>query len=158
MISYVRQAGRTAARTLDFQGTADRREFAAYILLSQIPVAIFSLGSSWADPAPTIRGIMLAVQIAVALPLFALCIRRLHDFGQSGWWSLPLLTLIARTLLMELVGFAAGWSVRSAIETVLSYMDWLLTVPAVLCFLAMALWPARPKIETAGADRSAPAA
>ncbi|EJU09568.1 hypothetical protein LH128_28578, partial [Sphingomonas sp. LH128] len=119
MITYFRQAGRSVARSLDFRGKADRREFVTYILISQIPVAVLALATSWLDPSPVLRAVMLGVQVKVALPLFALSIRRFHDLGRSGWWSAPLLILVARMLLLELVGILAGWSVRSAIEAVL---------------------------------------
>ncbi|AOR75836.1 DUF805 domain-containing protein [Novosphingobium resinovorum] len=158
MITYFRQAGRSVARSLDFRGKADRREFVTYILISQIPVAVLALATSWLDPSPVLRAVMLGVQVKVALPLFALSIRRFHDLGRSGWWSAPLLILVARMLLLELVSILAGWSVRSAIEAVLSYVDWLLTLPAVASFLAMVAWPSRSETTTAGTDRSVPAA
>lgn len=158
MISYFRQAGRSVARSLDFRGKADRREFVTYILISQIPVAVLALATSWLDPSPVLRAVMLGVQVKVALPLFALSIRRFHDLGRSGWWSAPLLILVARMLLLELVSILAGWSVRSAIEAMLSYIDWLLTLPAVASFLAMVAWPSRSETTTASTDRSVPAA
>ncbi|MFT4056042.1 MAG: DUF805 domain-containing protein [Novosphingobium sp.] len=157
MITYFRQAGRSVARSLDFRGKADRREFITYVLISQIPVAVLALATNWLDPSPVLRAVMLGVQVKVALPLFALSIRRFHDLGRSGWWSAPLLILVARALMLELVGILAGWSVRSAIEAVLSYVDWLLTLPAVAGFLAMVAWPSRSETTTAGTDRSVPA-
>lgn len=171
MKGYFRQVGRTALRILDFRTRASRREFLVYLVLSQLPLMVAHWTASWFAPPAITDAIMLAAAFAISAPLFALGVRRLHDFGRSGWWSLPLLILIGRTLILDLINLTAGPPVRSAIEGVLSYVDWLATIPAVAVFAAMAAWPgnkatnrfgpapdgAPAQTETADTEKSAPA-
>ncbi|WP_159975979.1 MULTISPECIES: DUF805 domain-containing protein [unclassified Novosphingobium] len=176
MKGYFRQAGRTALRTLDFRSRASRSEFLVYLVLSQLPLVVAHWSSSWFAPPAIADAIMLAAVCLISATLFALSVRRLHDFGHSGWWSLPLLILIGRTLLLDLIGLTAGWPLRSAIESGLSYIDWLATIPAVAVFAAMLAWPgnrgpnrfgpapeevpasAPAQTKTASTEKSAPAA
>lgn len=158
MKSYFRQAGRTVARTFDFRGSASRSEFIGYLVLSQLPLIVIALAAAWIEPSAAVEALMLAAMALVTVPLAALSIRRFHDFGRSGWWSAPFLALVVRTLALDLIGLAAGWSVRSPIEMVLSYVDWLLILPAVISFAAMLAWPSRPGNETTGAGEPAPVA
>lgn len=44
--------------------------------------------------------------LAVFLPATALCVRRVHDIGKSGW---SLLILVASVLIVALVGFLLLW-------------------------------------------------
>lgn len=140
MKGYFRQAGRTALRTFDFRGRASRAEFLVYVVLSQAPLMVLHWTASWFAPAQVADAITLAAVYCVSGALFALSVRRFHDFGRSGWWSIPLLVLIGRALVLDLIGLTAGWTVRSAIEGVLSYVDWLLTLPAVAAFVALVAW------------------
>lgn len=158
MKSYFRQSGRTVARTLDCRGRASRSEFIGYLVLSQLPLIVIALATAWIDASPAIEAIMLAAMVLVTIPLAALSIRRFHDFGRSGWWSAPFLALVGRTLALDVIGLAAGWSVRRPIEMVLSYVDWLLILPAVASFIAMLAWPSKPRNETTGAGEPAPVA
>lgn len=79
---------------VDFDGRARRKEYwtftlfniifqillyiLAYLFLELNVYSLFSLFAvlSWIYP------------IAVLLPSLAVCIRRLHDIGKSGWWYL----------------------------------------------------------------------
>ncbi|KMS59253.1 membrane protein [Novosphingobium barchaimii LL02] len=171
MNAYFRQVGRTALRTLDFRTRSCRGEFLIYLVVSQLPLVVAHWTASWFAPPPVADAIMLAAAFVISAPLFALGVRRLHDFGHSGWWSLPLLVLIGRTLILDLIGLTAGWPVRSAIEGILSYIDWLATIPSVAVFAAMAAWPGKKgtnrfglapqsvptQTETADTEKSAPA-
>ncbi len=161
MTHPIRQAGRTAARSFDFRGRSSRSETIGYLVLSQLPVVVAGIATAWVEDAWLARAIMVGVLLAVTMPLFALTVRRFRDFVRSGWWSTPLLVLVARTLVLEVIGLAAGWNVRAAIEAAISHVDWLLILPAAAGFLAMVAWPSatvpRPK-ETTGAEGSAPVA
>jgi uncharacterized membrane protein YhaH (DUF805 family) len=148
---HLRAAGRTARHTFDVRGRSSRAEYFGYVVLSQAPLVAVHWLASWFAPPALADALLLAVACLVTAPLFALSIRRLHDIGRSGWWSAPLLILVARTLLLEPIGLAAGWSVRSAIESVLSYADWLLTIPAAAVFVALMAWPARAGASTSSA-------
>ncbi|MEE4450381.1 DUF805 domain-containing protein [Novosphingobium resinovorum] len=162
MKTYFGQALRTAAGSFDPSGRASRFEFITYLVVSQLPVILVALAVAWMETTPVTQGVTLASWVIVSLPLAALSIRRFHDFGRSGWWSAPFLVLVARTLALDTIGLTAGWSVRSAIEAVLSYVDWLLIVPAVASFVAMLAWPGKgapgSRTKTTGTDESIPVA
>jgi uncharacterized membrane protein YhaH (DUF805 family) len=143
MKPYFAQVRRTIARTFDFVGRASRAEFLTYLVLSQLPVVVIGMATMWLADRALAGTIALGAVVLTSVPLFALCVRRCHDVGRSGWWSAPFLVLVGRTLTLDLIGRAAGWPVRAAIEMVLSYVDWLLIVPAVASFVAMAAWPGR---------------
>lgn len=147
MKDHFRQAISTAARMFDFKSRASRSEFIGYLLLSQLPVAVTALGTAWLEPAPTAKAVMTGVVVLVSLPLFALGVRRFHDFGRTGWWSAPFSLLVGRTLLLDIIGLAAGWSVREPIEVILGYVDWLLMLPAVASFVAMLAWPGKVRFD-----------
>jgi uncharacterized membrane protein YhaH (DUF805 family) len=143
MKPYFAQVRRTIARTFDFGGRASRAEFLAYLVLSQLPVLVLGVATMWLADRALAEAIALGAVVLTSVPLFALCVRRCHDVAHSGWWSAPFLALVGRTLALDLIGLATGWPVRAAIEMVLSYVDWLLIVPAVASFVAMAAWPGR---------------
>lgn len=141
MMGYVRQAGRTVAHTFDFEGRASRSEFLGFVVLSQLPLVAAHWTTTWFAPARVADAILLAAVFVISAPLFGLCVRRLHDFGRSGRWSAPLLILLGRALLLDLIGLTAGWPARSVIESALSYIDWMLTIPAAAVFVALLAWP-----------------
>ena len=63
----------------DFKGRARRKEYWMFVLFNFIiSFVIGLLGSvlSWIYTA------------AVFIPSLAVCVRRLHDIGKSGWWVL----------------------------------------------------------------------
>lgn len=78
----------------DFKGRATRKEYwsfiSAYIILTMI--IGFFIGFFSALHLAILSGIFLGIFILFALsiivPSLALCIRRIHDIGQSGWWYL----------------------------------------------------------------------
>lgn len=161
MSNPFRHAVSTAARCFDFQGRTGRKEAFGYVVLSQFPVAISGLATSCLADAALARVIVLGVLVVVTAPLFALTVRRFHDMGHSGWWGLPFLTLVARMLLLDGIGLAAGWSVRAAIESVAGHVDWLLTLPATAAFVAFVVWPSartHGRNETTGVNTSTPVA
>lgn len=94
MISPVQEAlqsvGRTVRDTLVFSGRSRVRDviyFAVATGLISFPadVALRDL-LSW-DSAVVARACLNAL---LALPFFALCVRRLHDQDRTGWWAMVL--------------------------------------------------------------------
>ena len=85
----------------DFNGRARRKEYWFFVLfyfiiytiltIVDIVIGVYNTESS--------IGILSGVYIlALIIPFYAVMIRRLHDTGKSGWWSLlgiiPLINLI----------------------------------------------------------------
>jgi len=78
---------------IDFSGRARRSEFWFFYLFYGIVYVIFLiLGAK----APTALGLLFGLAtLAVAIPLLAAGIRRMHDTGRSGWWVLlPIANLV----------------------------------------------------------------
>lgn len=59
-------------------------------------------------PIPVQISLVIALFSAALWALFALTIKRLHDLGQSGWWSALLLVPGISTLVMLFCAVAPG--------------------------------------------------
>ena len=80
-----------------FSGRARRKEywmFALFNVLISLAIGIVLAIVGAVQAASVIQGLY---QLAILIPGLAVCARRLHDIGKSGWWM-----LIA---LIPLVGF-----------------------------------------------------
>ena len=94
----------------DFKGRARRKEywwFAVFnfiftiIILIPFMVQMFKLGMTGVDMSDEeLYGVMLTspymwiyviYYLAMLIPGIAVCVRRLHDIGRSGWWFLLIL-------------------------------------------------------------------
>jgi uncharacterized membrane protein YhaH (DUF805 family) len=77
-------------RYADFSGRSRRSEFwfywLGYLLLSIVlNVVARAIGTTI---------ISILVGLAIVVPTVAVCVRRLHDTGRSGWWFLIGFTII----------------------------------------------------------------
>ena len=70
----------------NFEGRARRKEFWMYVLFASIFAFALGFIDSMLGIAPV--GLSALFQIAVFVPSIAICARRLHDIGKSGWWQL----------------------------------------------------------------------
>lgn len=69
----------------EFSGRARRTEYWMFILFN----FIVSLGVGLVDALLGTGGILGGLyNLAVLIPSFAVCARRLHDTDRSGWWML----------------------------------------------------------------------
>lgn len=67
-----------------FDGRARRQEYWMFTLFNIIIIAVlFAI-----DVALGLGFLNLIYSLAVLVPSIAVCIRRLHDTGKSGWWIL----------------------------------------------------------------------
>lgn len=62
----------------EFSGRARRQEFWMFVLISFVASLVLSF----------IRPLWMIYNFAVLIPSIAVCTRRLHDTGRSGWWQL----------------------------------------------------------------------
>ncbi|WP_299013361.1 DUF805 domain-containing protein [uncultured Polaribacter sp.] len=80
---------------LDFKGRARRKEYWMFVLINVIISAILglldqTLGLNYGDHNE--EGILETVYgLLVFLPSLAVTVRRLHDYGKSGWYILLIL-------------------------------------------------------------------
>jgi len=87
-----------------FGGRASRREYWLFIAIQVLVSLVFMAAASYlAHHRPPIQhpgvvlpenvmgGVWLGYLVLTALPYLSVTARRLHDIGQSGWWTLMLL-------------------------------------------------------------------
>jgi uncharacterized membrane protein YhaH (DUF805 family) len=80
-------------RYADFNGRASRSVFWQYILVYVVIAVLLALLG--------LRLVVNLIHLALFLPTLAVCVRRLHDLGKSGW--LVLLPLIPGALLAAFI-------------------------------------------------------
>lgn len=85
-----------ALRCFDFQGLSTRGEFWGFVALF---VALFRGVLMSEDPflAGALVGMWFALNI---VPSFSIQVRRLHDSGRSGWWSLLLIVPLVGSIAL----------------------------------------------------------
>lgn len=82
----------------NFSGRARRQEFWMFMLINFIIAAILSvldsvLGLNFGSEQQ--NGMLNTIySLLVFIPTLALYVRRLHDYGKSGWWILLLFFII----------------------------------------------------------------
>ena len=79
-------------RYADFDGRASRQEFWMFnlfylLFVIAISLLIIPFGNSETG-LNIIFGIIVIYSLGLAIPIWAVTVRRLHDIGLSGWWSL----------------------------------------------------------------------
>ncbi len=119
---------------MHLRGRATRTEFWCYLFVAQLVGAAASEALAGSQGAP-----LLAVLLA--LPLFALSARRLHDIGLPGW---PGPLLVGAFLIVTLRSFEPGWYQSSA-ELAAGGL-------CALALLAVALRSSRPDGDRFGPD------
>jgi len=76
----------------DFSGRARRKEYWMYTLLNVIIISalifVMLIGTATQSSVLTIIGWVLycGYALAIFVPSLAVCVRRLHDIGKSGWY------------------------------------------------------------------------
>jgi uncharacterized membrane protein YhaH (DUF805 family) len=72
----------------DFNGRAGRAEFWMFTLISTIVSVILYFIDGGIMPSSNVRVLNTLYSLAVLVPSLAVSVRRLHDTGRSGWWTL----------------------------------------------------------------------
>jgi len=82
----------------DFSGRSTRSEVAAFYLLAVIAYLAIGWGELASLDLFAIKLAQLILVAALACPILALVVRRLHDSGWPGWWALVSVPLLALAL------------------------------------------------------------
>jgi uncharacterized membrane protein YhaH (DUF805 family) len=75
----------------DFSGRSRRKEYWMYALCNTVIIFVLEIAgfALLRNTVGTILFALLAIySLATLIPSLAVCIRRLHDTGRSGWWLL----------------------------------------------------------------------
>lgn len=112
-------------RLFDFRGRASRLEFWIFFAASVLLTGLFDViaaalaSALWPSNRVSLHDALFTVFVTAWLvPWFALCVRRLHDRGKSGWM---LVLLYGVPLLLIAIGIAVsslGVASMSALEAI----------------------------------------
>ena len=86
-----------------FSGRSRRKEYWMFTLFNLlICLALFILGLVFRDNAlgSIFTGLYFIYALAAFIPSLAVCVRRLHDTGRSGWWFLIVIVPIVSIALL----------------------------------------------------------
>lgn len=75
----------------DFKGRARRKEYWMFVLINFIIALVLNIIDSFTGTinATTSVGLLGGIySLVVLIPSLAVCVRRLHDIGKSGWYFL----------------------------------------------------------------------
>lgn len=90
-----------------FRGRARRAEFwyfGLWFVLFALCIHVLDVVFGWGDPDLTQGPLLLGFAVMSWVPSLAVQVRRLHDTGRSGWWSLiNLVPLVGPILLLILL-------------------------------------------------------
>ncbi|MCJ2177879.1 DUF805 domain-containing protein [Novosphingobium album (ex Hu et al. 2023)] len=145
--------GQAIRRTFTANGRARRSELIVYVVVSQLLCAVLAVLAGFTlegEPLAWLRFAMFSLAVA---PLFALTARRLHDFRQSGKWTVLLWLVAARSIGLDLAARLGGWETRALIEAPLSYVDWLLFLPFVWLYVVLVIVPGNKGPNRFGPDQ-----
>lgn len=159
MTNCFQLAGLALRRTFRFHGRARRGELLSYLVLAQVPLLLLAIPMRTFAPDAVAAPVLLALSWLLLLPLPALVTRRLRDIGLPPALGLLLLALLVRALGLDLLALGAD-AARELVEKVLSYIDWLLALPAFILAMLLAALPSRKEAvetQTADAGETAPA-
>ena len=80
----------------DFSGRARRTEYWMFTLVNCVIALVlgFVVGGTGLD------FISWIYSLAILIPSLAVCIRRLHDIGKSGWWYLICFIPLVGTIIL----------------------------------------------------------
>ncbi|MGI5231926.1 DUF805 domain-containing protein [Actinoallomurus sp. CA-142502] len=80
-----------------FSGRAHRTEYWMFFLVNFVISVVLNILSTWAK---VFSFIDLIYALAVLIPSIAVGVRRLHDTGRTGWWTLIGLIPIIGTIIL----------------------------------------------------------
>lgn len=146
---------RTVRKTFDFRGRSQRTEYWIYAILGQfvafgglLPFWLFDIGLN------EFQSQMIVVTL-FQIPFTALLVRRIHDIGASGWWSLPIFAFAALAYWATAVFGGNPGSLFNALDELKPALGPWLIVPQIavpLAVMAIGFIPPTKDREAYGGD------
>ncbi len=96
--TFTQNAIRPLRHYADFSGRSTRSELFAFYILNMLAGLVAYAAFAWIFIVIDLPDWMQPwdiVWLAALCPWIALCVRRLHDLGRSGWWLLLILPVAA---------------------------------------------------------------
>lgn len=128
-------------RSFSASGRSGRTEVWVYLLAVTLISVLFSAITAWFLTPALSRWASLAVTLFIAIPVVSLVIRRIHDLGRSGWWSLALALGAVRLLLLDILQGSLGWDARATAERLFTWVDWAVFPAFGLAYIVVIAWP-----------------
>ena len=97
-IPFVQAYLKMLANFSDFKGRTDRKSFWLAVLCQIIISAILGFVLGLLGKFGAI--LLWIISLVLCVPMLAMAVRRLHDIGKSGWWSLLGCNLIGMIVLI----------------------------------------------------------
>ncbi|MCT2399482.1 DUF805 domain-containing protein [Novosphingobium mangrovi (ex Huang et al. 2023)] len=144
--------GQAIRRTFTPAGRARRTEMIVYVVASQLLCVVLLLLARLFLAGEALAWLRFAVFALAIVPLFSLSARRLHDFGQSGKWTVLLWLVVVRSIGLDLAARLGGSDTRALIESPLSYVDWLLFLPFAWLYITLLIVPGKKGANRHGPD------
>lgn len=132
-------ARRTARFALTFSGRATRTEVASYALGALLVSVAVSLVSGLLLDFETRMLLTNALALALAAPVPALLVRRLHDQGRSARWVWLAVFGFTVWAGRTLVSLALGYETRITLDKVIWPLDWLVILANIAMILLIIL-------------------
>jgi uncharacterized membrane protein YhaH (DUF805 family) len=129
---------KTLRGVMDFAGRSRRTEVIYYWIATALFGVVVSFGIMLLAPFESLIRMEALLQAALAIPMFALLVRRLHDQNRSGWWGLLLplaLVLSVREKTAEVQGNSGALLAEKTSATAVA-LDLV-----YLAVLVLFLWP-----------------
>ena len=114
-------------RYADFRGRSTRTELVAFWFLVMLAQLLIESGARAAGSPEAIRWLDTGLLILVAVPALAVCVRRMHDAGRSGWWLLIVSPWVPATV-WEFVARPRPWALPIQLNH-----PWWVMLPLGLC-------------------------
>lgn len=144
----VARAWHEAAR---FKGRSRRTELANYAVFQIVLTAALTFIAGFFFDRLQLDGFTLGCSLVLVVPLPALLVRRAHDCGFGGWWTVPVVLLILYQSALSILAIARGAAARLSAENILWPLDWL-AILAGLGAVALVLVPGTAGSNCFGPD------
>ena len=146
---------RTIRKTFDFRGRSQRTEYWVYAIFGQI-LGFAALFPFWFFGVQVDKFVsQMIVTAAFQIPFTALLVRRLHDMGASGWWSLPIFVFAALAYWATAVYGGRPGHLFNALDELKPHLGTWLIVPQIavpLAVIAIGFIPPTKDREAYGGD------